>query len=92
MGLVQNELAEADHGADRAEDGLVDVGSSFGADTQAAKVLSQASRGALHRPADFAQVGAVLDAAVSDDRRDATGVDQAVVLVVVVAAVGVELA
>jgi hypothetical protein len=42
------------------------------------------------RSADFAQAGAVVDAASGDDRGDASGADQAAVLVVVVASVGVE--
>ncbi len=90
-GSVQNEFAEADHGAGQAEDGLVDVGSSFGADARAAEVF-EPGEGAFDGPADGAQAGAVFDAAAGDDGGDAAGADQAAVLVVVVAAVGVELA
>ena len=67
----------------------MDVGSSFGTDAQAAEAL-EPGEGAFDRPPDFAQAGAVFGAAAGDVRGDAAGADQAAVLVVVVAAVGVE--
>ena len=53
------------------------------------KPLSQA-QGAFDWPADRAQARAMFDTASGDHRGDALGSDQAPVLVVVVAAVGVE--
>ena len=67
----------------------MNISSSFGADTESPEAF-QPGEGAFDRPADFAQAGTVLDAAASDDRRDAACANETAVLVVVVAAVGVE--
>ena len=50
----------------------------------------QLGEGALDDPADRAQMGAVGDAAAGDHRADATSVKEAAMLVMVVAAVGVD--
>jgi hypothetical protein len=63
--------------------------SALGADEESSEALGP-GEGAFDRPTDLAQAGAVLDATSGDDRGDAAGADQAAVLVVVVAPVGVE--
>ncbi len=67
----------------------MNVGSSFGAEAQAAEVF-EPGEGAFHGPAGGAEAGAVFGAAAGDDRGDAAGAGQTAVLIVVVAAVGVE--
>lgn len=67
----------------------MDIGSAFGADAESSEAF-EPGEGAFDRPSDCAQAGAVVDAAACDDGCDAAGADQAPVLVVVVAAVGVD--
>lgn len=67
----------------------MDVGSSFGADAESPEAF-EPGEGAFDRPADCAQSGAVSDAAAGDDGCDAAGADQAPVLVMVVAAIGID--
>jgi hypothetical protein len=67
----------------------MDVGSAFGADAKPPETF-EPGEGSFDRPADCAEAGAVFDAAAGDDGCDAAVADQAPVLVVVVAAVGVD--
>jgi hypothetical protein len=65
----------------------VDVGAALPADAQAAELVQEVD-GGFDDPALFAQPGAVLGGAPSDDGLDAALPQLAAVLVVVVAAVG----
>ena len=67
----------------------MDISSPFGADAESSEGF-EPGEGAFDRPSDCAEAGAVFDAAAGDDGCDAAGADQAPVLVVVVAAVGIE--
>jgi hypothetical protein len=71
-------------------EGLVEVGSAFPADPQAAEEM-QPREGALDDPAAAAKAGAVVGLAASDDRLDTPRPQLPAVLVVVIAAVGDEL-
>lgn len=65
----------------------MDLRTALVADAQAAEVV-QMREAALNYPALAAQAGAVVDAAASDQRLDATPAQQPTVLIVVIAAVG----
>jgi hypothetical protein len=65
----------------------VDLGATVVADEQPLEVM-EPGEGAFDDPADAAEAGAVLGLAASDDGPDALLLDEAAVLVVVVAAVG----
>jgi hypothetical protein len=67
----------------------VDVGASFVAGGEALVVV-EPGEGALDDPAGAAESGAVLGVASGDPVTDAAGAEQAAVLVVVVAAIGVD--
>ena len=67
----------------------MDVGPSFSAHAESPEAF-EPGEGAFDRPANCAQGGAVVDAAAGYEGCDAAGSDQAPVLVVVVAAVGVD--
>ena len=67
----------------------MDVVAAVGADEESAAVV-QPCEGAFDDPAVSAEAGAVFDLAASDDRLDSAFPDEPRVLVVVVAAVGVQ--
>ena len=69
----------------------MDVGSAFVARPQAFEGVQPGER-SLYDPAEGAEAGAVLDTTAGDHRGDAALAQHAAVLVVVVAAVGVDLA
>src|SRR2546429_220151 len=83
------QAAPADNAAGQAEEGLVDVVADLPADAQPPEPVQQRDR-LLDHPAVGAQAGAVLRAAAGDHRGDALAADLPAVLVVIVAAVGVE--
>jgi hypothetical protein len=84
------EAAPADEGAAEFEQGFVDVVADLLPDPQAVEPVQQCEA-LLDDPAQLAQPGTVFSAAAGDHRRDAELADQGAVLVVVVAAVGVDL-
>ena len=69
---------------------MVDLVSAVVADEQSFVVV-EPGEGALDDPADFAEAGAVVCLSACDDGGDATLAEEAAVLVVVVATVGVDL-
>ncbi|BCJ33891.1 hypothetical protein Athai_13940 [Actinocatenispora thailandica] len=68
----------------------MDVGSAFVADAQAFEGV-ESGEGVFDGPAYDAEAGTVSGAASGDDRCDAASADHSAVLVVVVAAVGVQV-
>jgi hypothetical protein len=84
-------LSVTNQGAGQLEQAEVEVGSAFVAGAQPLEGV-QPREPALDDPAGLTQSGAVRDTAAGDARGDAAGAQQAAVLVVVVATVGVDLA
>jgi hypothetical protein len=83
------QLSPADDAAGDLEERFVDVGQPFESDAQAAEVV-QPSVGAFDDPAGLAQAATVRFAATGDLGGDAGGVQRSAVLVVIVAAVGLD--
>lgn len=81
------DVSVGDEAGGEAEEGLVDVVTSFPADAQATEAVQPGDR-SFHDVPEDAQAGAVGLAPFGDDRADAALPQQAPVLVVVVATVG----
>ena len=88
---IDRQLPVADQGAGQLQQAEVDVGSAFVAGAESFEGV-QPGEAALDHPAVSAEAGAMRDPAAGDPRGDAAGAQLAAVDVVVVAAVGDQLA
>jgi hypothetical protein len=86
---MTSEGSEADEAADEGQEGFVDVGAAFVAESEA-PVLAEPGEGALDDPAFAAEVGSVLGVAFADEPSDPAGAQGLSVWLGVVAPVGEE--